>query len=307
MKNKKGQAVGWIIAVALIVGLVFGGVAMYNSGLLGGTGQQVVNEQQELNLGDCETVPTLSTNFNDRINPGTSLSGDMKARVNGQYKGAVTTSTAFVKGDRVELLVNSTNYISTTIPELTMGCGANGVSAQLYKLDGTPTVKVRGSAGSFLTDLATGGAVNETAVATPINVQVEFTAPADEAIDGMVIVVESSNDTQVRELTLSSSSASVSRYSKNKPDFHALEGNTNSIIRSFRVTNVADDGALTSFNLNIEPESGQTIDANNFYITWYIEDSFVDQDGTFKVGIENSDGTAKHVSAASSDYDFHVT
>ena len=42
------------------------------------------------------------------------------------------------------------------------------------------------------------------------------------------------------------------------------------------------------------------------YITWYIEDTFVDTDGTYVTDIENNDGTAKHVSDASSDYDVSI-
>jgi len=234
----------------------------------------------------------------------------MTARVNGIYKGTVTSSTEFSKGDSVELLVNGTNYIGTILPAMTMGCGSNSISAELYKLDGVPTVKIFGSAGDQLTDSATSAAINESSSADPIVVEIKMTTPSDEAIDDMVFVLESSNNSAVREMTLSSSTASVSAYDRNKPDFHSQESSlTDSLFRSFQVSNVANDGGQTTFSLLIEPESGETIgtgEGTGFYVTWYVADSYVDTDGTFQVGIEDSDGTAKHIGAADGDYDFLV-
>lgn len=298
---------GVLIFVAVLViggAVIWGGV---NQGWFTPEEQAAV-QQAALDAGDCETTPTLSSTVVDAINQGTSVTAGMKARVNGLYKGTVTTSTSFAKGDSVELLVNGTNYIATTLPPMTMACGLNSFTTKLSKLDGVPTVKVYGSAGDQVTDAAAGGATNESAASTPISMEMKLTVPADEAINGMVFVFESTNDTDTEEITLSSSTATVTKYKSSKPQFHSQESaGTNSFFTSYHVTNIPDDGAQTTFGITITPESGKTIDETAFYMTWYVEDTYVDTDGTFQTGIEDSDGTAKHVEAADADYDWMVT
>jgi len=309
MRSKKGQAgiIALIIGVFVVVSIVILGISQ------GWFFSQSALETEEIKAGlaPCGLDPTFSWSIVDSINPGTAVSGTGPlAIVNGVYKGNIYTTTKFSKGDKVQLLVNGTDYVSKILPETyTTDCGVNQVKATMDKLDGAPTISVFNSDGDKVTDSYNGGAINQSSSANPINMEIRMTVPSDEAIDSMVFVIEAKNSSEIDKITLSSSQASVEKYVQNKPEFHSLEGiGSNQMIRSFKVTDIEDDGMETSFNLLMEPESGATIGLTNqsIYVTWYVEQAFVDTDGTFKIGIENDDGTAKHVTAASSDYDFGI-
>jgi hypothetical protein len=304
--NKNAKTNMWMVLL-IIVGLVVAGALIYGQFSQSQAGTQQAQALTEVAEG-CELDPTLDWTVVDTINPGTSVSGTGPvAIVNGVYKGLVSTSTKFAKGDSVELLINGTGYISKAIAPITASCGINSVQAELVKLDGSPSVKVFNDDGNRLTNDANGGVTNQSSSASPITIEMRLTAPADEGIDSAVIVIESSNTTEVDDIILSSESATVEKVSK--PEVHSAESSSNDeIIKAFRVTNIADDGATTTFNINIQPESGQTMGTgdNTVYITWYIEQDFIDTDGIFQLGVEDADGTAKHVSAASDDYDFSI-
>ena len=305
-KNAKMSGVAIMIVVLLVGAAGFVGYTQFSQSQSGSEIAQIISET------GCELDPTISSIVIDEINPGTTPSGSgMKAVVNGKYRGTILTTTKFAKNDKVEVLLNGTGYISEAVPEISIGCGVNTVTAELLKLDGSPTVKVFNDVGNVVSDNAapnvtTGnGSTAQGVKTTPFTMAIKLTTPADEAINGMVLVIESENTTQVDDMILSSGSATVEKVST--PEIHSAESSSNvEIIKAWRVTDIADDGAVTTFNLNVQPESSATVNGTSFYVTWYIEDTYVDTDGTLKIGIEDSDGTAKHVSAASSDYDFCV-
>jgi len=313
MKNKKAFS---SVIIAIIIGIIFlGAVVTVSQGWFFSQSALEV-EKTKAGLAPCKLDPTMDFIVVDAINPGTAITPTPVGIVNGVYKGSVSTSTKFSKGDEVTLLMNGSGYITQAFDPITIGCGINVIEGSLSKLDGAPTVSIFNTNGNKLTDSATGGGTNQSNSTNPINLRLKMTVPSDEAIDSMVFVIEA-NTTEADEITLSSSQATVEKYVQNKPEFHSYESSgSEQIVRSFKVTNIEDDGMETSFNLLIEPESGKTLgsgsgDAANgegtpVYVTWYVDQGYVEKDGTFQVGIEDVDGNAKHLATADGDYDFLI-
>lgn len=305
-KNKKAatMGVGMVLAIVLIVAAVVGaGVYFMNKDAA--LPDKTIIEALET---DCNTAPSLTITSTDLINKGTVVTNaGMLGLVNGKVRNSITSSDTFAEGTEVKLILNGTNYITSEGPTVNLKCGPNPVEGELLKLDGSPSVKVYDGV-TAVTDAAAGGANNATASANPMTFDIDFTVPSDEGVNGVVFVIEASNTTLVDKMKLSSSDATIADYKSDKPQFHSAESTTNTqIFKSFRATDISDDGTKSRFTLLIEPESGVTIDETAIYITWYVEQAFVDPEGTIAVGIEDSEGTAKHVTAASSDFDFMIT
>ena len=67
------------------------------------------------------------------------------------------------------------------------------------------------------------------------------------------------------------------------------------------------DGNTATYTLTIEPEAGETVGGgdDSIYVTAYSKQAFRDADGSFKVGIENSQGTIQYEDTW--DFDFMIT
>jgi hypothetical protein len=303
MKTKKAQATGIIVIILLGILVVGGLTVAWQQDFFKSAQQRAISTA--LVDTDCEIAPSLGTSFIDSINLGTSVTGSSDAGwVNNDYRPNATTNLK--KGDSVVLLGDATNYIAMALPAKTIDCGSNLISASMNKLDGAPTVKVFNDEGNVVSDSADGGAVNQTSSSAPITLEMTVTTPADENIGAMVFVIESSNKTEVDSIAMSSQSATVEKVSV--PEIYSQNAGGTDVTKAFRADNIADDGGVTTFHITLTPETGKTMgaDLNSLYIEYYVEQDYVDTDGTLKTGVEDSDGTAKHVSAASDDYDLSI-
>ena len=303
MKSKKGQA---LIVVVIIVGiLVIGGILLF-------TREAAISEAELITeLGTCEVEPYLETTLVDITNLGTAIANAaVNGRVNEVYVGEITTGssgTVLSMGDEVNMLLNGTNYPTKEGTISITKCGENEISASLCKLDGAPSVTIFNDAGNELTNDWQGGATNQSSSSNPIINDMHFTMPSDECADAVVFVIEASNSTEVDKIQMSTNKGTIEEYKNNQPDIHSVEGAySDSLFNSFIAKGFANDGGKTIFSITLDPESGETIGAGNssVFITWYFPQAFIDVDGTIKYDIENVDGTAKHVTAASSDYDY---
>lgn len=288
--NNKGKMSPLIVvfAVLLLVGI---GWLIY--GQTQQSQQSTAIEQQSLKAtGDCENAPTLTTSLLNAVNPGTEVAGaTFYANVNGEYIGTVTNNTEYNYGDKVQILASVSNYIDEIINPFTVKCGINRQTEDLYATD-TNTFRIFNTNGNLLTDSATGGATNQTASASPISLDVKIDSKTDQSSGDLVIVIESDNTTEVDDMVLSGNGA----VKVDVPEFYSVAG-AGSIARAYGVPALID-GETKSYTLTINPESGQTIGGggldNAIYVTAYSKQAFVDVDGSFKVGVENEDGTTKY-------------
>jgi hypothetical protein len=306
-KNKRGQVV-WIVIAIIAVVVIVGAIVMTRP-------QQQLESQTDIvsTLGTCDVEPYFTKILTDKTNPGTSITSTKSpGRVNGAYVGDITpgsSGTILSIGDNLNLVVNGSDYISIEGNAEIDKCGENEVPYQLCKLDGAPSITIFGTAGDALTDNRQGGATNQTASANTIVVDMHFTMPSDECADSVVFVVEASNSTEVDKISMGTNVGNIKEYPINKPDIHSDEGgNSDSLTNTFIATGFANDGGKTVYSITLEPESGETMGTGNssVYVTAYFPQAFADVDGTIKTDIENTDGTATHVTAASTDYDFCI-
>tara|TARA_Y100000310_G_scaffold67692_2_gene63067 strand:- start:5907 stop:6875 length:969 start_codon:yes stop_codon:yes gene_type:complete len=311
--NKKGQVggiIGGILVVLVIVGLVTGLMLVLNKGV--GGGSSGTSES-------CEVEPYLSVSLTDSINMGTkpTAGSQFEAIVtdsegNTQLKTVTTgtSGTAFNQGDSLDVVVNATNYGAVLVEDFAITkCGQNDLSAELQKLDGTPTISIFNTDGDKLSDVAGGNTVNQSTSANTIVVNMDFTMPTDESATALVFVVEASNSTEVDKIAMGANAGTIKSYSKNKPDFLSTEGSlSDSIHRSFWAEGFNNDGQLTKFSISFEPESGITMGtgALDVYVNVFFPQAFVDVDGVIVYDIEDSNGVAQHIDSTTADYDFGV-
>lgn len=288
-----------ILAVVAVLAVVW---------VVGGQGFSVAGTQTDPTTGlkldssvDCQDPPTVSPTIVDALNMGTSVSANMVARLNNQFKGAITSSTEFQRGDNVQVLFGASNYLNQTTDEITMECGPNDVRAEMFATS-TNTFRVFNTNGQAVTDNVAGGVTNQSSSAAPISMEVKLDSTSDQSTGDLIVVIEHVNSSAVDKIELTGSGVS----SATTPDFYTLN-NAASKVEAFSVPALLD-GAVGIYTLRFTPKSGKTIGGDaagdGVYITAYSTQDFPDTDGTFQSGIENKNGVLKYEDTY--DFDFLI-
>lgn len=271
---------------------------------MGNTEQSVLGREKEV-TGDCNNAPSIDlTVFNaDDDKQGTEVTGvTTSVRVNGKYLGSKNLSSAtFQYGDDVELLVSKSDYLDKVVSVENLKCGSNTVTDSMYATS-TNSFKIKNTDGTaVLTDSASGGATNQSSSSSSMNFEIQIDSTSDESTGDLVVIVET-NDTEVDSIGLSGLEGASKT---DTPDSHSDEFSGSSISKAFDVPAVLD-GASVYGTLTLDPESGATIgnDETPVYVTAYSKQSFVDDDGSFGYGVEDSSGDTKYED--SWDYDFLI-
>jgi len=299
MRNKKAQAMfGIAIFVVLLLLAAGAGFVVWKTGVLSGTTQEVIQAQQ-LSATDCETAPSTSVNAKNALKQGTAVASlTVNYRVNGDYVGT-TAPSSYQKGDEIGLLISKTNYVDIIVEDFKAACGNNIVAEDIFATS-TNTFRIFNSDNNLLTDAAAGGATNQSTSASPISLEVKIDSTTDESTGDLIVVVEAENTTEVDTIKFSGSGVTDADI----PQFYSPVA-AGSISDAFRVPALLD-GESKSYTLTLSPETGITIGAGTtaVYVTAYSEQAFVDVDGTYQVGVEDSDGTSK--SEDNWDFDFMI-
>ncbi len=284
-KDKAGKTselaiTGIILGIVLVVGLLFYIFVYQGVGGGGGFG----------GTGDCETAPTIVPSIINTLT-GASVTPSYSAKVNGGNNISVTSgTTTFIKGDNVELMLSAGNYINKVIKMNNLKCGVNRVDGDIYATS-TNTFRIFNTGNNLLTDaLCTGSATNQSSSASPISLLVYIDSTTDESTGDLVVVVESTNTTEVDSISLTGEGATPT----DVPEFYSVAG-AGSIAKAFDVPELLD-GESKSYTLTISPESGETIgtNENSIYVTAYSKQGFLEKDGSYQVGVENEDGDTKY-------------
>jgi len=249
---------------------------------------------------DCEQAPKLSLSVVDAINRGSNISvSDVELRLNGQYVGQFSSSREFQIGDNVELLLEKANYIADELPSITIdSCGTKTINGELYATSEN-SFRIFNTNNNLLTDDASGGATNQTKLTASGSFEVKIDSTTDESTGDLVIVIEAGNTSQVDDLVLSGFPG-VKKV--DVPEFYSNVG-ANAIQRAYQI-DALKDGATESGTLKIVPEASATIEDCAVYVTAYSIQGFVDTDGSFDTGVEDSEGTAKYEDTW--DFDFYI-
>lgn len=281
--NKKGKVNPLIVIAILVVGLLAFGVIKLPQGST--TTTPISGDIS----GICPIAPSIDLVAVDGVNTGTSVATVGNSTiVNGVFRGS-TEPTSFVKGEFGEMLVEMANYIDTKIPFGPLGCGTNTVNGKIYATDDS-TIQVFTDVGTLATNqaLGSGAGTNQSASSTVINQEIKFIANSDQSSGDLVCVFDASNTTQVSTIVLSGATKVTI------PKFYTVAG-TGSLVEAYEIPQLIDGDSRT-YNLKITPETGQTIGTidSAMNVTCYSKQWFTETDGTFKYGIENTDGTTKY-------------
>lgn len=291
-KNGKTNVLVWILIIG--AGALLLGFIDLPAGIIGGNDDTQVG-------GTCELAPSLTNSTVDAINSGTAITPTTTyVRVDGIYRGT-TIPSSFEKGATGELILGGATYEDTKFNFGPLGCGVNNVNARIYQL-GNATYKIFNDVGSVVTDDVAGGATNQSASATTIDQEFKIVAPADKSTGNMVCVFEATVTAEVSDIILSGATEVA------VPKWYTVAG-ANSQSFAYDVP-ALKDGESKTYNLKIVPESGATIDDVGIYTGCYTKEWFVQPDGTFAYGVEDSDGTLKYdttVQAPANDYDYFIT
>lgn len=288
-KNKKDNSNLPLYALLLLMIVSIGGIgyAVLNTGFGGGGAS-----------GQCEIAPTLDPNLVNALARSSNISPTVYTRVNGNPAVTWSSSDTFSKGDNIEVMVSLTNYLDKTLPGLRAGCGVNRIDGEMYATS-TNTFRIFDTNNNLLTDGATGGATNQTASASPLSFQAYIDSTSDESTGDLVVVIEADNTSEVDNIVLSGFPGAKK---VNVPEFYSVSA-ANSIAKAYEVSQVLD-GASVAGTITLSPETGITMDHTAVYVTAYSKQWFVDTDGSYKYGVEDSDGTAKYEDTW--DYDFYI-
>ena len=252
----------------------------------------------------CDIEPYIDLSVNDAVNQGTAISSltlNYALIEDGveQFKGSFTSGssgTKFNVGDKVKLIVEKANYIAFVSDEIEIeSCGKNSESLLMYATDDS-TLQIKNSVGNVVTDASTGGATNQSSASTNIDMEWKITGNSDKSSGNLLCVFEASNTTVVDDIVLSGAGE------VDVPEFYTVAG-ASAIAKAYDVDALVDGDSRT-YNLRFVPESGKTIADVNVLTTCYSEQAFKDTDGSFVVGVEDTDGTNKYEDDF--DYDFYI-
>lgn len=280
--NKKGQAVMWLIAIAMITLATTG--TLYFTGVIGTNVQPTkIATKDQTGSGAVgssgSTGTTLTVTKYNKFIPAASASGTTRYSLNGQPWS--TTAPGISPGDVISILVNGTQFhnsdvITKTVPQ---------ASTLLITVPMKSNASTAGSGGFtvFSTNNVAltngGGAQNQTALGAglPYTFQYRFDVGSNVATNPLRCIL-GANTTKVSTMGITGlpSSATVSGagvpnwYTKMGPadlywivDTDSIEGTSGNAISQF--------GAIS-----VNPTSGSSLANSRFVVDCYSKETFVD-------------------------------
>lgn len=304
---KQKNAFMYVLFAFLVGAVAVGGFATgwtFNFSTTGGLGDDAVTQPTS-----CDIQPYIDLTAKDELTGDIfSVSSDYK--LNGDYLGTLTTGSSgdtFSVGDEVELLIKNSSNIDKIIPVYTINeCGSNKIIVEQKVAVTSPSVTLKDDSNDDLTDSATGGTNNLSAIVDggQENFVLEIDGSNEKTTGDLIYVVELGNKLNVTDISASVLSGGITVEKLGSvPDIYT-ETLSNPEVVAFRISEI--EGASTGrVNFIIESGDGST-SGTAVYTTAYIEQAFVDSDRvrTFTVGVENQDNVDK--SLATWDYDFYV-
>jgi hypothetical protein len=296
-QGKMAPLVTVLIVFAMIALLAIGYMVVKNTQLAAppeeGAGQSST---------DCNIAPSLSFSVYNGLVKGTGVATIESIRLNGVLQTPGVVPSAFQYGDVVEVFYNASDYIDVIGPTHTMKCGVNTLNQEIFRAtSANPALSIFNSDGNKVGNCITApllnAGVNQSESAVPISMELKVQGSPLETSGDMIVVIEVTNSTEVGLSDISLSGTGVTDAAI--PSFYLY----NSTISSTKAFNVpaAYNGALNTYTIRINPKTGMTIGATaageggtRVIVNTYAKQAFIDTDGTFKVGVEDADGTAKY-------------
>lgn len=294
-KAKRNAKIAWVLGILLVTSIAFGAYQLS----VGGEAKNKINEDTTVNLitGDCNTAPTLSFAVRNALEQGTSVTTGAHYMVNGVYYGTSAPSS-YSAGDKIQLILNASDYIDILTDEITLECGANkmtldGDEAILMKAYTAPSIEIKEDS-TVLTDSATGGANNGTALSAggSETFSVCFTGTDKKTTGDFIYIIETGVTTNVSKVSMYDGSSELTGDEDLVPSFY--ENTLSSPYKTaFKVPEIV--GAKEKcYSLTIVAKSGKVVEGA-VYTTAYVGEPLVEDDGSFiAYGTEQKDGDSDY-------------
>jgi len=257
-------------------------------------------------IGSCgDNEPYIDLTVLNRLNQGSEVAVATDAIVNGIRKGNVSlASQKFNKGDEVKLLLSATDYIDKVVETTITNCGLNDVSATIDASTAAGVSFDLWEKSTDLTDSATGGANNASAIAAGgSSVYTLYVKGADNAVTSdLVYVVELGSAQNVSSVTMVDGAGSELA-DESIPNFYT-DTITSPYKKAFVIPSF-DNAIEKAYQITVALNTGKLI-SDAVYTTAYAKQAFVDNDGSYKVGVTNTDNTATKY-AWTDDVDMFIT
>jgi len=303
MKNKKGMSPGILFVIILAIILVVG-VGAWQLGAFDGTTQAVTTGTTDQS--ECaDASGILTANVVSALAKGTAVTTPtITCGVNGgQVLTSVTSgTTTFPVGANVKCLVSKSDYIDEEF-DLVMGCGGTTKEMAIYyATSDNPSIRAKNDDGDYMADSSNDivhSGTNQTAVGVGevIKWDIEFAGTSLESSGDGLFIIEFEGSTGANITKVELSGATVGSL----PSVHTTV-KAGSKVAVFNVPAVVgSDKSVHTLTITL----GATKDlVGNVTMDWYTKQKFVDDDGTIKFGVEDSDGTLKYESTL--DYDVYI-
>ena len=289
MARKARKNTGLIIGVVLVAAIIMGAILMF-----GGQTSQVIVPGTTTG---CALSPVLTLTTVDALAKGTAVSPTYKASINGAASSAVTSgTTAFTVGDNVVIFATASDYLDNVMDSFTVGCGAMNKQMELYSASSdNPSVRIKNDDGDFMTDNAAGGATNQTVLSAgeSFTVDYEISGTNLESSGDMVVVVELGSAANVTDVTMTGATKVAI------PTIHTTLVAGSKVV-AFEVPAVVGADKAT-YPITVSLTSGKII-SGAVYTDVYAKQWFIDDDGSFQYGIQDSTGDAKYENTVDSDF-----
>lgn len=248
-------------------------------------------------LGNCETEPYVDLKITDGVNPGTSVSfAGGTYSLDGKFVGSFvsgSSGTTFNIGDKGVIQYGKSNYLNETVPYEITKCGANVIQAKLFATDDATVAWYNDDDNSMG---AAYSGTNQTESTSAIRPWVKLTINQDESVGTVAMVIQYANDTEVDDITVTNKDFPVRKIEV--PEAYTGEtADSQQVAYELDLSKYANAGEVEIHTL-LTAASGQTIGGSTdpafLNATFYTYQYFNDIDGTYKYGVEDSDGTAKY-------------
>lgn len=300
---KRNKSYTWLIAVILVAVVI---AALFMTGILQtATGPISVGGGDDVS---CDIEPYIDNATFNEYAKGTGVGVTYYYTIEGNEQVARTltpgtSGTAFSVGDKLTIMSSQDGYIDQIDKFTITKCGSNTFTNYVYQGDAI-TIDILDENYNAVTDGADAdNAVNITdgGAETSADFIVRVKGMRDRST-GQVLLTFEGNDTEIDTMTIKANSAGANVIEDDGTVYNSLklftaEGTAPVAKFAFVVDEVFDDGQ-DEYIVSVTAESGETLgaaDASGFlYVNAYAAQWFVDTDGTFQFGFEDSDGTLKY-------------
>lgn len=245
----------------------------------------------------CGISTTLTLNAVNALAEGTSVAPTYTAKINGGAAESFTSGTTTLSpGDTVQVLASKTNFIDTVVTAKSIHCGSNRLDVPMYATGAVSGIDMYNTNNNIMTDSATGGAVNQSALSAgeALTVTAKFKGTNQQSTGDLIYIVEAGSAANITSIDMVGATKLTS-----VPSIYTTKVAGSKVV-AFSVPAIV--GAKTvSHDITFTTGTGKLL-SGAVYGTYYSEQEATNTDGTFFKGVQDANGNAVYEDTGSSNF-----